>query len=179
MMKASIFASICVCTILLITGCAQGNKEREMSSATKLLGVVPDKDKYWDPGITAAEQKQEAQALALVVMYLANGNGSKQFVAPMGDPDNFAATDRVLVQLYKADPTHVVYKSVRDYIVNSQNQPKFAKLEADFHDLFKGLSSAVISRGGPQNPYPDNICPTNATVCVGAAGLSTACDIIP
>lgn len=146
-----------------------------MAAITK-RGAIHDNDPYWNPHLTVAQQNTEAQVLALLMLVLSTDKSATDFVQSAGDPDHFTSTDKLLTEVYKADPSHTVYRKVRAYLLSAGMADKYAQYAHDFrYNVFKPLSSAVLAT--KDDPYPDNICPTAATVCDASNGLSLACSV--
>jgi hypothetical protein len=165
----------CLALVILV-GASCGNADKSGAPAVAIKrGAIQDNDPYWNPHLTIAEQKVEAQVLALIMMVLSTDKSATDFIQAAGDPDRFTSTDKLLMQLYNADASHTVYRSVRNYLTSAGTADRYAQYAHDFRfNVFKPVASAVLSA---TNPYPDNICPTKATVCDASQGLGVSCTV--
>jgi hypothetical protein len=177
MLKTYAFGCLSL-VILFGASCANADKSGAAAMAIK-RGATHDHDPYWNPHLTIAQQNVEAQVLALVVMVLSTDKSATDFIQAAGDPDGFKSTDKLLVQLFNADPNHTVYRSVRNYLTSAGTADKYAQYAHDFrYNVFKPVALAVLApKAGDDPPYPDNICPTAATVCDASQGLGTSCTV--
>lgn len=164
--------------ILFGAACGSANKSGGAAVTIK-RGAIHDHDLYWNPHLTIPQQQMEAQVLALLLMVLSTDKSATDFIQAAGDPNHFTSTDKLLVQLYSADPNHTVYRSVRNYLTGPGTADKYAQYAHDFRfNVFEPLATAVLAPTmGAQPPYPENICPTAATVCDASEGLGTSCTV--